>query len=394
MSIFFYLLFIYIAIGVVYFLFFAIAGKLSRSSGITEQSQFKKIAVVIPAYKEDQVILSTVQKALEHDYPAEKFEVFVMADQLNVSTLNALRELPLKVKEVVHTTSTKAKSLHSFFESEHGSSFDIVMVLDADNIMESGCLKRVNDAFFKGAQVVQCHRAAKNTNNALAILDAISEEIRINIFFRGHQALGLSAELIGSGMAFKYELLETILKNKKIQDSPGEDKEIFLQLVKQQISVVYLNDARVLDEKVSNLAVFKKQRTRWIESQLKIVKRFFDAEFNSIRTTCSFWYRLFQNLLLPRSFYLLLLPLFSLIAYVLELRSISLSPSSAYWFIITSLYWLSLLISVPTSYLNSKTVLALAQLPAVLITMVSASLQARLSNKIFVHTEKEYKNDE
>jgi cellulose synthase/poly-beta-1,6-N-acetylglucosamine synthase-like glycosyltransferase len=392
MSIFFYLLFIYLSIGVVYFLFFAIAGKLSRSSVISEQSQFKKIAVVIPAYKEDQVILSTVQKALEHDYPAEKFEVFVIADQLSISTLHALRLLPLKVNEVVYATSTKAKSLHTFFESNLESSFDIVMVLDADNIMESGCLKKVNDAFFKGAQVVQCHRAAKNINNSLAILDAISEEIRINIFFRGHQALGLSAELIGSGMAFRYDLLETILKNKKIQESPGEDKEIFLQLVKQQISVVYLKDARVLDEKVSNLAVFKKQRTRWIESQLKIVKRFFDPEFISIRTKGAFWYRLFQNLLLPRSFYMLLLPLIFLVTYMLELGSISLSPSSAYWFIITSLYWLSLLISVPTSYLNSKTVLALAKLPAVLLTMVSASLQARLSNKIFVHTKKEYEN--
>ena len=392
MSIFLYLLFIYLSMGVVYFLFFAIAGKLSSSAVNVEQFQFKKIAVVVPAYKEDQVILSTVQKALEHDYPSEKFEVFVMADQLSIVTLHALRQLPLKVNEVMYATSTKAKSLHSFFESQQESSFDIVMVLDADNIMEDGCLSRVNDAFFKGAQVVQCHRTAKNTNSALAILDAISEEIRINIFFAGHHALGLSAELIGSGMAFKYDLLESILKNKKIQESTGEDKEIFLQLVKQEIGVVYLKDARVLDEKVSNLTVFKKQRTRWIESQLNIVKRFFDTEFDSVRTKGSFWYRLFQNLLLPRSFYLLLLPLFSMLTYLLEFRSINLSPSSTYWFIVTLLYCLSLLISIPPSYLNSKTVLALAKLPVVLFTMVSASLYARLSNKIFVHTKKEYEN--
>lgn len=185
MSIFFYILFIYLSIGVVYFLFFALAGKLSSSAVNDEQFQYKKIAVVIPAYKEDQVLLSTVQKAMTHDYPSDKFEVFVLADQLSKATLDALGKLPLTVIEVFHATSTKAKSLHAFFETEHQSLFDMVMVLDADNIMEAGCLKRVNTAFLKGAQVVQCHRAAKNTNNALAILDAISEEIRINIFLRG-----------------------------------------------------------------------------------------------------------------------------------------------------------------------------------------------------------------
>lgn len=193
-------------------------------------------------------------------------------------------------------------------------------------------------------------------------------------------------------MAFRFDLLKSILQNKKIQESPGEDKEIFLQLVKKQIGVLYLKDAKVLDEKVSNLAVFKHQRTRWIESQLKIVKRFFDPEFNSVRTKPSFWYRLFQNLLLPKSFYLLLLPLFSLFAYLLDLFLISLHPTPIYWFIITLLYWLSLLISIPSSYLNSKTFFALAELPKVLHTMISASLQARPSNKIFVHTKKEYNN--
>ena len=94
-------------------------------------------------------------------------------------------------------------------------------------------LNQVNNEFSKGSLVVQCHRMAKNRDTSLAILDAISEEIRINIFFSGQRAFGLSAELIGSGMAFDFGLLKSILQNKRIQDSPGEDKEIFLQLIKQ-----------------------------------------------------------------------------------------------------------------------------------------------------------------
>jgi cellulose synthase/poly-beta-1,6-N-acetylglucosamine synthase-like glycosyltransferase len=202
-----------------------------------------------------------------------------MADQLSTETLSALHQLPITIQQVFHQQSTKAKSLNAFFEMKQSVMFDIVMVLDADNVMQFECLKKVNNAFIAGAKVVQCHRIAKNLNNALAILDAISEEIRINIFFAGQRAFGLSAELIGSGMAFDFMLLKDILHNKHVQESHGEDKEMTLQLMKKGITVEYLADALVLDEKVSDLQVFKRQRKRWIESQLQIIRSFFRRHF-------------------------------------------------------------------------------------------------------------------
>ena len=392
MNIVFILLFVYISLGVVYFFVFALAGKTTSSKVNLEINELKNIAVVIPAYKEDQIIISTAEKAISHDYPSDKFQVFIMADQLITTTIDTLKKMPLSVLEVHHDKSTKAKSLHQFFENVDQSLFDIVMVLDADNIMEPGCRRQINNQFCKGCRVVQCHRMAKNRNTSLAILDAISEEIRINIFFSGQRAFGLSAELIGSAMAFEFGLLKTILQNKRIQESPGEDKEIFLQLIKQGVSIEYLKEAYVLDEKVSDLAVFKQQRKRWIESQMQIIKRFFDPEFKAVKNRFEFWYRLFQNLLLPRSFYLLLLPLFCCITYLLEKINFHVIPSFGLWLAITFIYWLSLIISIPASYFNAKTFVAIAKLPAVLFSMVSAATQAKINNDTFVPTQKGYKN--
>ena len=56
---------------------------------------------------------------------------------------------------------------------------------------------------------MQGHRVAKNHNTNLATLDAVSEEINNNIFRSGHRAIGLSSALIGSGMAFDYELIKS-----------------------------------------------------------------------------------------------------------------------------------------------------------------------------------------
>jgi cellulose synthase/poly-beta-1,6-N-acetylglucosamine synthase-like glycosyltransferase len=390
MGILFIILYIYLAIGVLYLFVFAIAGKLLKSKVNLSNLHLNKIAVVIPAYKEDQIIIETVKQALLHDYPQDKYHVFVLADQLTNETIDELKQLPITVIEVVHQKSTKAKALFTFFENIDQSLFDIVMVLDADNIMKSGCLQQINNEFVKGSLVVQCHRIAKNKNSSLAILDAISEEIRINIFFSGQRAFGLSSELIGSGMAFSFSLLKTILQNKKIQDSAGEDKEMFLQLIKYGVSVTYLKEAYVLDEKVASLSVFKKQRKRWIESQLQIIKRFFDPEFKPVRNKFEFWYRLFQNLLLPRSFYLLLLPLFSVLVYLLEQLNLNVLPGSTFWLGMTIIYWLSLIISFPSSYLNARTAIALIHLPAVLMSMVSAAAKAKVGNNTFIPTEKVY----
>jgi cellulose synthase/poly-beta-1,6-N-acetylglucosamine synthase-like glycosyltransferase len=388
MSIFFIIIFAYLLIGVTYFFVFAISGKLHSFPAFTESRGYKKIAVVIPAYREDLIIVDTVKGAILHDYPSDRFQVFILCDQLKSSTLSNLRQLPATVLEVEHNVSTKAKSLFLFFKKIQPELFDVVLVLDADNVMEMGCLKKVNNAFIAGSRVVQCHRIAKNNNNALAILDAISEEIRINIFFAGQRAFGLSAELIGSGMAFEYSLLKDILQNKYVQESPGEDKEMTLQLMKKGITVEYLADAWVLDEKVSDLQVFKRQRKRWIESQLQIIRSFFRIEFKEVRTKRVFWYRLFQNLLLPRSFYMILLPFITLLSFLLEVFDLKISPEWMWWLSLTFLYFLSLLISVPISYFNVNTLMAIGKLPRVLISMLWAASGAKLNNKVFVATSK------
>jgi cellulose synthase/poly-beta-1,6-N-acetylglucosamine synthase-like glycosyltransferase len=388
MNIFFILIFVYLLVGVVYFLIFSIAGKLCTTAKFSEGSDFRKIAIVIPAYKEDQIIVDTVRVILDHDYPKENYHVFVMADQLSFETLAVLNRLPVSVHEVVHLQSTKAKSLHAFFEMTKSETFDLVMLLDADNVMQLGCLKKVNNAFIAGSRVVQCHRIAKNNNNALAILDAISEEIRINIFFAGQRAFGLSAELIGSGMAFEYPLLKEILQNTHVQESTGEDKEMTLQLMKQGISVEYLADALVLDEKVSDLQVFKRQRKRWIESQLQIIRSFFRTEFKEVRSKGVFWYRLFQNLLLPRSFYMILLPFITVLSFLLDVFDLKITPEWMWWLSLTFLYFLSLLLSVPISYFNVNTLMAIGKLPRVLISMVWAASSAKMNNKVFVATTK------
>ena len=235
--VFFLILFIYLAAGVVYLFVVSLAGRLRRKNLYVPVAEKKSIAVVIPSYKEDAIILDTARRAASHNYPSNKFKVFVIADKLKTETIIHLRAIPVYVLEVTFETSTKAKSLNAALNKIDIEEFELAMILDADNIMKEGCLESVNAAFQQGAKAVQCHRTAKNQQTSVAVLDAISEEINNHLFRVGQRALGFSATPIGSGMAFRLTELRSIFNLPHILTNPGEDREVDIQLMRNHTTI-------------------------------------------------------------------------------------------------------------------------------------------------------------
>lgn len=46
--------------------------------------------MLFPAYKEDRVIVASIQSFLEQDYPKELYEIIVISDQMRPETNDAL----------------------------------------------------------------------------------------------------------------------------------------------------------------------------------------------------------------------------------------------------------------------------------------------------------------
>jgi cellulose synthase/poly-beta-1,6-N-acetylglucosamine synthase-like glycosyltransferase len=226
----------------------------------------------------------------------------------------------------------------------------------------------------------------------VAVLDAISEEINNNLFRSGQRALGFSAALIGSGMAFEFDKISSIFNLEHILNNPGEDREIDLQLMKDGIVVEYIEDAWVYDEKVSSSDVFQKQRTRWLEAQLTHFSRFSDKDIRTASGTPSYRNKFFQTLLLPRS---LLLLLFTVLMLLVVLTIISgyplLFPAWGWWVGLFGTFLLTLLISVPGSFYNVNTIKAIVHIPVLVLAMVKAMLKMKANRKEFLHTPKAFK---
>ena len=387
----FFVLFIYLAASIAYLLVIAIAGRFGRLPQYTTNSIKKNIAIIIPSYKEDNIIVDTARKAAAHNYPAENFTVIVVADKLQPETVMELRQIPVLVIEV--DVNMKSRSVHAALEYPFADKFDIAMILDADNVMGDDCLEKINDAFQKGCTAIQCHRTAKNQENAVAMLDAISEEININLFRRGPAVLKIAAAPVGSGMAFSFDLLKQIFSIEHILTNPGEDREIDMQLMKQKIFMHFIDDAYVYDEKVANKAVFEKQRVRWLEAQMNHVKRFFDADMKDAPKTVTWFAKFFQTLILPRLLLIMVLGLFFFLLITQWIFSFNiLMPPPAYWLSMMIAYALVLILSVPARFYSINTLKAVGQVPVLMISMVKALLKMKSGRKEFLHTPKAFKS--
>jgi cellulose synthase/poly-beta-1,6-N-acetylglucosamine synthase-like glycosyltransferase len=205
--------------------------------------------------------------------------------------------------------------------------------------------------------------------------------------------MGLSCALIGSGMAFRYQLISDIFALPQIQDNPGEDREIDIQLVKQAIYVEFIDDAYIYDEKVQRQEVYQKQRTRWLGTQVDHLKSFLSADMKPLRTRKLYLHKVFQCLFLPR---LLLMALFLLILALSAADSLFgihiLFPAPLWWLCLIVLYGITLVISVPSSFYNRQTIVALLKVPSLMFAMVRALLGIKKHKTGFLHTPKEFSN--
>lgn len=390
----FFILFVYLAINILYLLVAAIAGRTLKTKTYPLQIRKKKFAVLIASYHEDDIIEQTVREAVDHDYPKAYFDVFVAAHELREDTLASLKQYRAQILPVHFDLGSKARSLNYLLNYANEKEYEAALILDGDNIMLPGCMEKINAAFQGGCSAAQCHRMAKNANTSMAVLDAISEEINNHLFRKGQRALGFSAATIGSGMAFEFAKLKQVYNKPGILGNPACDREVDFEMMRDHIVVEYLQDAYVLDEKVSRKQVFERQRTRWLESQLIHLRLFFSKKERVAHKTKDYWNKLFINLAPPRMIFLAVLLVLLLLSALENWLNLSITGLSFGWWLGLFLaYTGCLAICMPRRLINWRTAKAIMYLPAAMLSFLKAAMGIKTGRKEFVHTPKSYTGD-
>ena len=333
--------------------------------------------VLYPAYNEDRVIINSVHTFLGQYYPYKGFHVAVISDHMQPETNEQLAQLPITLLQPVFEKSSKAKAMQYALQQIQGE-YDYVVILDADNVVESDFLARLNDVCNKGYNAIQCHRCAKNSNNNIAVLDGVSEEINNTLFRKAHNRIGLSSALIGSGMCFRFKWFK---ENVYKLSTAGEDRELEALLLRQKIHIHYEPDIHVYDEKVSNKDNFQKQRLRWMTAQIQslfsllpyVPKALMDGNIDYLDKT-------FQQALIPRSMLIVLTFMLALFVTVLSL------DWCIKWWLLFLFICLSLYVSTPKQLRSHSVFGKILSIPMLVWKMVLDILKIDRKNTDFIHT--------
>lgn len=370
------------AVSVAYVLLFSLASLLPKrrhpSSKKADEGKKQAFLVLFPAYKEDAVIVDSVTAFLRQDYPSEYYHVAVISDHMQPATNERLSAMGITLLTPTFEKSSKARALQYAIEQTKDYEADCVVILDADNTVQPDFLTLLNQEYNLGHKAIQCHRTAKNLNNDIAVLDGVSEEVNNSIFRLGHNRLGMSSALIGSGMCFSYDWFCSHVER---LDSAVEDRELEAFLMKEGIHVHYAPHIYVQDEKVSSQDNFQRQRLRWMTGQVQSLIRMMPYVPRAIVTgNIDYIDKTLQQALIPRSILLVLIPFFGIITLIAA-RAWTLK-----WWILMAALCIALIAAIPPK-MRTSTILGKAlKLPRMAWHMLRNLFRIKPRNKDFLHT--------
>lgn len=369
------LFFFFVAITVLYMVFFSIASLFSKQHDVPRAKKQNRFIVLIPAYRDDKVIIQTVNSILSQSYPQRLFDVVVISDHQSEMTNMRLAQYTITLLTPNFEKSSKTKSLqYAILNLPEFKIYDVIVVLNADNIVETEFLTQLNDAYESaGTKAIVTHLLPRNRDTSAARLSTIFEEINNSIFRRGHITLGLSSALMNSGVAYEYNWFRTNIMKVR---NPSEDKELEAALIHQRIYIDYFDHIHVYNERKREAKDFNKQRRTWIIEQIKsFVKniRFLpSAIFNQQYDWVD---KIIQWMLLPRSIMFAIIFVMSIILPFIYFTLV------VKWWALGVIWGFSLAFATPNELVDKHWDLDFISLPIATMKSITKKLYYTIKNK-------------
>lgn len=222
-----------------------------------ESSDYHRIALLICARNESAVIGETIRDILEHqDYPKDKYDIFVVADNCTDDTAKKAEEAGATV--FVHTDEDPshhrvayplAYGIRKILETKN---YDFIIRIDADNLLKEDYFRRMNDAFVSGVEIARPFEASRNpTQNTWATVSATYYMRDSFIACNFREFFHLDSMLTGAGMMLSTKMLESIGGWDAFTSS--EDAEFTCKRLCEKKRVRYVSDAVVYEDMPSSL---------------------------------------------------------------------------------------------------------------------------------------------
>lgn len=236
--------------------------------------QTRRYAVLVAARNEQAVLPYLLDSIRAQDYPADRFSVFVIADNCTDRTADVAREHGACVFERHDTTHVgKGYAISALLDNIRASGriddFDAFLVFDADNLLRSDYITEIDKTFCQGFPAVCGYRNSKNfMHNWVTAGYGLWYLHDCSHLNASRLILGVTCACTGTGFGFDRALLE---------QTGGwhfftmvEDIEFDTWCAINHVRMGYCPTAVVYDEQPVTFRQSWVQRTRWVQGGLQV----------------------------------------------------------------------------------------------------------------------------
>ena len=251
-----------------------VAALFARKAGPPAGPARRHFAVLIPAHDEEMLVGRLLESLRRLDYPNDRFDVCVVADNCQDRTAPLARSLGARVYER-HDRSELGKGFALRWLlgqlAQEGRRYDAFVVLDADSIVDPNFLRRMDARLEAGSQVVQAYYSVLNPGESpLAALRYAALTAVHYLRPLGRSVLGLSCGLKGNGMCFAAPIVERFAWR---WFTLAEDVEFHLALVREGIRVDFAPETSVLADMPVTFAQATSQNDRWERGRVQLLRQ-------------------------------------------------------------------------------------------------------------------------
>ena len=254
---------------------------LKQSKKITNIKPLKrhpKITIIVPAHNEDVVIRPTVEAILNLNYPADKIELLLYADNCTDNTYQIMKQVVSQAKycgrniTVInrHGTGSKAGVLNDGMERAKG---EYLCVYDADAMPEKNALHFLVEKALENPERHVAVFGRNKTRNAKQnfLTKCINQEIVVTqrIQHVGLWHLFKIGRIPGTNFIIKRDFVKSIGGWSK--GALTEDTDISFKIMQSGKLIALAFNSEAFQQEPETLKSYMMQRKRWAKGNYQVV---------------------------------------------------------------------------------------------------------------------------
>ena len=234
-----------------------------------------RIAIVVPAFNEEDAVATSIRSLLEVDYPEDKLEIVAVDDGSTDRTLGEMCTVAQESGDRVQVISFPENrgKRRAMAAGIRATNAEIIVVVDSDSMVAKDGLRKIVQPFVNEKIGAVCgHTDVENINdNWLAKIQAVRYYIAFRVMKAAESVFQTVTCCSGCFSAYRRSAITPSLewwedqKFLGVMSTYGDDRSL-TNCVLRNWSVVYQNTAKAHTIVPTELYTFVRQQARWKRS--------------------------------------------------------------------------------------------------------------------------------